>query len=117
MSFPNMQSLIDRAIQRGYRKPQPGETEESYRTSFADFMRSVDSIESMEIKSGKPKESTETYTRCTECGNENIDTEKFFQCDACGEFECCELITEVKKIVTTKDTVECPNCKNMIPFV
>lgn len=53
MSFPNMQSLKDRAQQRNFRQPEEDETEENYRAEFARFMRNVDIIEAMEIADGR----------------------------------------------------------------
>ncbi len=52
MSFPTMQSLINRAKVRNFREPLENESEDVYRKEFADFMRSVDLVESMEIRSG-----------------------------------------------------------------
>jgi hypothetical protein len=51
MDFPNMESLVSRAKQRKFREPAEGETEAEFRTAFADFMKDVDLIESMEIRS------------------------------------------------------------------
>lgn len=53
MSFPNMQSLKDRAMQRGFRTSNDGETTDQYRTAFANYMIKVDMVESMEIRSSK----------------------------------------------------------------
>ena len=53
MCFPNFQSLKDRALQRNFRQPNEGETEEQYRGEFARFMRNVDIIESLEIADGR----------------------------------------------------------------
>lgn len=50
MSFPNFESLKNRAKQRDFRQPNEGETEDQYRTAFADFMLSVDRVESAEIR-------------------------------------------------------------------
>jgi hypothetical protein len=50
MSFPNLTSLKNRAKQRGFRDIESNESEDQYRTSFADFMQSVDFVESMEIR-------------------------------------------------------------------
>lgn len=50
MSFPDMESLQSRAKQRGFRQPLADETEEQYRTAFADFMVNVDRVESAEIR-------------------------------------------------------------------
>lgn len=50
MSFPDMQSLQSRAKQRGFRQPNASETEDQYRTAFADFMVKVDRVESAEIR-------------------------------------------------------------------
>ena len=51
MDFPDMESLKNRAAQRKFREPLEGETEAVYREAFADFMKDVDLIESMEIRS------------------------------------------------------------------
>lgn len=53
MSFPNLDSLMRRAEQRGFRQPVADESEDSYRSAFADFMVNVDRVESAEIRSGK----------------------------------------------------------------
>lgn len=53
MSFPDMKSLKNRAMQRGFRQPIGGESEDNYRNAFADYMVNVDMVESMEIRSGK----------------------------------------------------------------
>lgn len=53
MSFPNLDSLMRRAEQRGFRQPVSDESEEEYREAFADFMVSVDRVESAEIRSGR----------------------------------------------------------------
>jgi len=53
MSFPNLESLKSRATQRNFRQPLENETEDEYRTAFADFMRNHDLVESMEIRSSK----------------------------------------------------------------
>lgn len=53
MSFQNMESLKARATQRKFRQPIENESEADYRTAFANFMVSVDMIESMEIRSSK----------------------------------------------------------------
>lgn len=50
MSFPDMESLINRAKQRKFREPNEDETEEQYREAFADFMVEVDRVESAEIR-------------------------------------------------------------------
>ena len=52
IDFPNMDSLINRARLRGFRMPEPGETEDSYRQEFSVFMCGVDMIESIEIATG-----------------------------------------------------------------
>lgn len=51
-SFPDMQSLVSNAKARKYREPFENETEESYRTNFANWMRNVDPVESLEIRNG-----------------------------------------------------------------
>lgn len=51
MSFPNMDSLKSRALQRGFRKPLKDEPEDDYRRSFANYMLDIDSVESSEIRS------------------------------------------------------------------
>ncbi|AXG66974.1 hypothetical protein HOU08_gp248 [Dickeya phage vB_DsoM_JA29] len=53
MSFPDFDSLKRRAHQRNFRQPKDGETEQEFRTAFADFMLEVDRVESAEIRSGK----------------------------------------------------------------
>lgn len=50
MDFPDMKSLIYRAKLRGFREPNPGETEESYRKALADDIEPIDYIESLEIR-------------------------------------------------------------------
>ncbi len=54
MSFPNIESLVARAEQRGFRMPKENESTEQYRSAFAEFMKDVDLIESFEIKNGGP---------------------------------------------------------------
>ena len=54
MYFPNLDSLKQRAQQRGFRQPNEGESEDQYRAAFADFMITVDRVESAEIRAGKP---------------------------------------------------------------
>lgn len=49
MSFPTMQSLKDRATQRGFRQPEPEETEEQFRLAFGEFMKTMDFVEAHEI--------------------------------------------------------------------
>lgn len=53
MSFPDMKSLEQRAELRGFRPPYEGESESEYREAFADFMFTVDRVESVEIRTGK----------------------------------------------------------------
>ena len=53
MSFPDFESLRQRAEQRKFRKPNEGETEEEFRQAFAEFMQEVDPVEAHEIRSGK----------------------------------------------------------------
>ena len=53
MSFPTHQSVVNRATQRGFRAPVEGETEDQYRSNFANFMRLVDPVEASEISSGR----------------------------------------------------------------
>lgn len=53
MSFPTHQSVVNRATQRGFRAPVEGETEDQYRSNFAQFMRLVDPVEASEISSGR----------------------------------------------------------------
>ena len=52
-NFPDMQSLKNNANMRNFRQPLEYETEEAYRSAFADFMRGIDIVESMEIRSSK----------------------------------------------------------------
>ena len=54
MSFPDMRSLISAADVHGFRKLEVDETEIQYRTALADFVQDKDSVESMEIRSGRP---------------------------------------------------------------
>ncbi|CFR14731.1 hypothetical protein [Yersinia frederiksenii] len=54
MSFPDLDSLKRRALQRGFRQPVDTESEENYREMFADFMIKVDRVESAEIRSKLP---------------------------------------------------------------
>ena len=51
-SFPDLASLKNNAKSRGFRQPYETETENDYRSAFADFMVNVDLIESGEIRSG-----------------------------------------------------------------
>jgi hypothetical protein len=53
MSFPDFDSLKARAQQRGFRQPNENETESEFRTALADFMITVDRVESAEIRTGK----------------------------------------------------------------
>ena len=53
MSFPDFESLRQRAEQRKFRKPNEGETEEEFRQAFAEFMQEADPVEAHEIRSGK----------------------------------------------------------------
>lgn len=53
MSFPDMASLGRAAKIWNFRKPDDGEAEEDYRNALADYVVMRDSIESMEIRSGK----------------------------------------------------------------
>jgi hypothetical protein len=53
MSFPDIESLKRRAEQRGFRQPNEDELESQFRKEFADFMESVDFVESMEIRTSK----------------------------------------------------------------
>lgn len=53
MSFPDFQSLKNRAVSRKFRQPLENETEDQYRTAFADYMVPIDLVESAEIRSGK----------------------------------------------------------------
>jgi len=50
MNFPDFQSLKDRAKVRGFRQPNEGETEESYRQSLARHMDNIDMVEANEIR-------------------------------------------------------------------
>lgn len=50
MSFPDIESLKSRAVQRRFRQPNEDELESQFRKEFADFMESVDLVESMEIR-------------------------------------------------------------------
>lgn len=52
MTFPTMQSLVERALQRNFRMPSENETEDSYRKEFADFMQAIDMVEAGEIRLG-----------------------------------------------------------------
>ena len=53
MSFPDIESLKSRADQRGFRQPNEDELESQFRKEFADFMESVDLVESMEIRTSR----------------------------------------------------------------
>ena len=53
MSFPTMESLKSRAAQRNFRLPDENESEDHYRTAFADFMMDHDRVESSEIRTGR----------------------------------------------------------------
>lgn len=53
MDFPDMNSLKQRASGRGFRQPEPSETEEHYRKALADYVRQIDPVESIEIATGK----------------------------------------------------------------
>lgn len=52
MNFPDFESLKRRAEQRQFRQPLEAETEAEFRTAFADFMVTVDRVESGEIRAG-----------------------------------------------------------------
>jgi len=54
MTFPTIESLVERAEQRGFRMPKENESTEEYRAAFAEFMKDIDMIESFEIKNGGP---------------------------------------------------------------
>jgi hypothetical protein len=49
-SFPDMKSLKFNAKMRKFRQPEEGESEDAYREAFADYMVSIDKIESIEIR-------------------------------------------------------------------
>jgi hypothetical protein len=53
MDFPDMNSLMQRATQRDFRQPHEGETEVQFRAVFADFMKPIDLVESMEIRTSR----------------------------------------------------------------
>jgi|TARA_R110000824_G_scaffold82768_2_gene207385 hypothetical protein len=53
MDFPDMASLTSRATQRDFRQPHEGETEVQFRAAFADFMKPIDLVESMEIRTSR----------------------------------------------------------------
>lgn len=50
MTFPTLESLMQRAKQRGFRQPHDNEMEAQYRAAFADFMQDVDMVEAGEIR-------------------------------------------------------------------
>ena len=50
MSFPDIESLKQRAKVREFRQPEEGESEESFREALASHVGEVDIIESMEIR-------------------------------------------------------------------
>ncbi|MDU8350893.1 hypothetical protein RYA05_03175 [Pseudomonas syringae pv. actinidiae] len=52
MYFPDYASLIRGAQMRKFRQPTEGEPEDVYRAAFADFMTTVDPVESAEIRLG-----------------------------------------------------------------
>lgn len=53
ISFPDMKSLIYAAQLHKFREPNEGETEAVFRESLADHVKSIDFIESQEIRTGK----------------------------------------------------------------
>ena len=53
MSFPDMESLVSYAAQRGVRPPHTGETEVEYREALATRVQASDAIEAGEIRRGK----------------------------------------------------------------
>lgn len=50
MYFLDYQSLIEAARVHGFRRPDPDEPEEEYRWKLADYVTSIDYVESMEIR-------------------------------------------------------------------
>lgn len=62
MSFPTMESLINRAKLRGFRMPHENEDEEVYREEFADWMINVDRVESSEIRTGRGWDQQDPFT-------------------------------------------------------
>lgn len=50
IDFPNMQSLERCAEVHKFRKPLPDEEEPAYRTALADHVKSIDLVESFEIR-------------------------------------------------------------------
>jgi hypothetical protein len=50
MNFPDMKSLERHAEIVGFRKPNEGESEDSFRMQLAAFVEPMDFIESMEIR-------------------------------------------------------------------
>jgi len=53
MDFPDLASLTRHAKQRNFRQPHEGETEAQFRAAFADFMKPIDLVESMEIRTSR----------------------------------------------------------------
>lgn len=52
-SFPDMRSLEGAAYVHKFRKIREGEGEPEYREALADHVKSIDLVESMEIRTGK----------------------------------------------------------------
>lgn len=61
MTFPDMESLKRRAIQRKFREPNENEREDDYREAFAVFMETVDRVEAAEIRLGKTADFVRTH--------------------------------------------------------
>jgi hypothetical protein len=53
MSFPDMKSLQRAAQVWKFRGPEHGESEDAFREALADFVQVKDSVEAMEIRTGK----------------------------------------------------------------
>jgi len=68
MYFPTIESLQNRAEQRGFRQPKKGETEADYRELFAIYMRPIDIVESAEIRSSKGWDKQEPNEMLSNCG-------------------------------------------------
>lgn len=52
MTFPDLESLTTRAKMRNFRQPFENESEDNYRTAFADYVQDVDMVEAAEIRLG-----------------------------------------------------------------
>lgn len=76
MSFPDMQSLINRAEMRGFRQPEENESEAEYRTAFADFMHNVDMVESAEIRTGRGWDQMDPLTLLMNAVGQRVESQE-----------------------------------------